>query len=88
MKKIVVILSIMVAGCSTTVPVTAKFPEAPDKLMSKCPALSKVKEDAKLSEVATVVVNNYTSYYECAVLVEGWQDWYQAQKRIYENAGK
>lgn len=87
MKKILLI-SMLLSGCSTVVPVKAKFPAAPDMLMTKCPALVQVKEDAKLSEVATVVANNYTTYYECAVIAKGWQEWYQIQKNIYENAGK
>ena len=87
MKKIVLI-SMLLTGCSTVVPVKAKFPEAPNVLMTKCPALEQVKEDAKLSEIATTVANNYTTYYECAVIAKGWQDWYQIQKNIYENAGK
>jgi hypothetical protein len=87
MKKILLI-SMLLSGCSTVVPVKAKFPEAPDMLMTKCPALVQVKEDAKLSEIATVVANNYTTYYECAVIAKGWQEWYQIQKNIYENAGK
>ena len=87
MKKIV-ILALLLSGCSTVVPVKAKFPDAPEMLMSKCPALEKVKEDAKLSDIATNVSNNYTTYYECAVLVQGWQDWYKIQKHIYENPGK
>ncbi len=87
MKKILLI-SILLSGCSTVVPVKAKFPEAPDMLMTKCPALAQVKEDAKLSEIATTVANNYTQYYECAVIAKGWQEWYQIQKNIYENAGK
>jgi hypothetical protein len=24
-------------------------------------------------------------YYECAAKVDGWNDWYQEQKRIYES---
>ncbi len=87
MKKILLI-SMLLSGCSTVVPVKAKFPEAPDMLMTKCPALAQVKEDAKLSEIATTVANNYTQYYECAVIAKGWQEWYQIQKNIYENAGK
>jgi hypothetical protein len=87
MKKILLI-SMLLTGCSTVVPVKAKFPEAPDMLMTKCPALSQVKEDAKLSEIATSVSNNYTLYYECAVIARGWQDWYQIQKNIYEKVGK
>jgi hypothetical protein len=87
MKKILLI-SMLLSGCSTVVPVKAKFPEAPEMLMTTCPALVQVKEDAKLSEIATTVANNYTQYYECAVIAKGWQEWYQIQKNIYENAGK
>jgi outer membrane murein-binding lipoprotein Lpp len=88
MKKIVIVSMLLLSGCSTTVPVKAKFPDAPDMLMAKCPTLSQVKEDAKLSEIATTVSNNYTTYYECAAIVNGWQDWYQIQKNIYDNVGK
>jgi hypothetical protein len=78
----------MLAGCSTPVPLTAKFPEAPEMLKQKCPPLQQVKEDAKLSELSTAITNNYTSYHECAVLVNGWNDWYNIQKNIYEKIGK
>ncbi len=88
MKKLVIISMFLLSGCSTVVPVKAKFPEAPDMLLTKCPALTQVNEGAKLSEIATVVANNYTTYYECAVIAKGWQEWYQIQKNIYENAGK
>ena len=35
MKKLILILALGIAGCSTTVPVKQKFPEAPAKLMTK-----------------------------------------------------
>jgi hypothetical protein len=88
MKKIVVLTAVLLTGCATVVPVRAKFPDAPELLMQKCPALTKLNDDPTLSDVAKTVANNYTSYHECAVLVNGWQDWYQIQKNIYENAGK
>lgn len=87
MKKIL-ILSLLVSGCSTTVPVKAKFPDVPEILTNKCPPLQQVKEDAKLSEISKSIAENYTTYYECAVLVNGWNDWYKIQKEIYEKAGK
>jgi hypothetical protein len=88
MKQILLISLLMLAGCSTPVPLTAKFPEAPEMLKQKCPPLQQVKEDAKLSELSTAITNNYTSYHECAVLVNGWNDWYNIQKNIYEKIGK
>ena len=41
------LLVILLAGCSTTVPVKVKFPEPP-KYMGSCPQLEKLKEDTKL----------------------------------------
>jgi hypothetical protein len=40
MKYLLILL--VLAGCSTTVPVTMKFPEVPDKLLQKCPQLQKI----------------------------------------------
>jgi hypothetical protein len=47
------ILVLMLAGCSTTVPVTSKFPEPPKYSLQACPQLQTLKEGSKLSEVAT-----------------------------------
>lgn len=88
MKKLVLLSVLLLVGCSTTVPVKAKFPDVPEILTNKCPPLKQVSEDAKLSEISKSIAENYTTYYECAVLVENWNDWYKIQKNIYENAGK
>ena len=82
---IVVMLVFAITGCSTPVPVTAKFPEPPGRgAMTACPALQKLNSDAKLSDVATTVTINYGTYYECAVRTDAWQEWYAIQKRIFE----
>jgi len=83
---IVIMLVLAITGCSTVVPVTAKFPEAPGKLATtRCPDLQKLKDDAKLSDVSRTVTINYSTYYECAVKTDAWQEWYEIQKRIFEN---
>lgn len=74
----------MLVGCSTTVPVTAKFPEIPDRLMQKCPQLEKLGNEAKLSDISKTVTINYTTYYECAVKNDAWIEWYNIQKHIFE----
>jgi len=71
-------------GCSTTVPVTAKFPVVPEKLLVKCPQLEKLENEAKLSDISKTVINNYTSYYECAVRHDGFVEWYNIQKNIFD----
>jgi hypothetical protein len=84
-----VILALLLIGCSTVVPVTVKFPDAPGKgAMTACPDLQKLKDDARLSDVARTVTVNYGTYYECAVKADAWQEWYGIQKIIFEKAGK
>lgn len=83
--RLFVIPLLMLTGCATSVPVKINFPEAPTVLMGKCPELKALNEDAKLSDVAKTVSINYTTYYECALKVESWIGWYQAQKVIFES---
>ena len=78
----------MCSGCSTAVPVTAKFPEAPRLGLGACPQLQTVPDDVKLSELTKTVIVNYGTYYECAVKADQWQQWYEIQRRIFEGAGK
>jgi hypothetical protein len=80
-----IILAFLATGCSTTVPVTAKFPEVPERLLEKCPQLKKLEEEAKLSDITKTITNNYTTYYECAVKDDAWIEWYQSQKQIFES---
>lgn len=75
----------LITGCTTAVPVQRHFPGAPERLMEKCPPLQPLKEGVKLSDVAETTTNNYTLYYECAVKNDGWIEWYQEQKRIFES---
>ena len=71
------------------VPVTAKFPDAPGRLATeRCPNLQKLKDDARLSDVARTVTINYSTYYECAVKADAWQEWYEIQRRIFEGVAK
>lgn len=82
---IILLILFTLVGCSTTVPVTAKFPEVPPRLLVKCPNLEKLDEQPKLSDVAKSVTNNYTTYYDCAVKNDGWIEWYEIQKQIFES---
>jgi hypothetical protein len=85
----IVCLILMITACSTVVPVTVKFPEPPGKgAVTACPPLQKLNDGAKLSDVATTVTINYSTYYECAIKADAWQEWYGIQKHIFEGAGK
>ena len=79
------LLVLILTGCSTTVPVTAKFPDVPERLLVKCPQLEKLENEAKLSDIGKTVTNNYTTYYECAVKHDAFAEWYKIQKNIFES---
>jgi len=84
MKYLIILFVAFLTGCSTTVPVVAKFPEVPQHLLVKCPQLNKVNDDAKLSDISKTIAMNYTEYYTCAVKNDAWIEWYQVQKKIFE----
>ena len=86
---VVVFLLAMCSGCATVVPVTPRFPDAPGKsAMTACADLKKLQPGAQLSDVGRTVTLNYSTYYECAVKADAWQEWYQIQRRIFEGAAK
>ena len=83
--KYILALTLLLAGCSTPVPVRQQFPVAPAVLLERCPDLLQI-DDGKNSmrDMLKVVIQNYALYYQCAERTHGWQDWYQEQKRVYE----
>jgi hypothetical protein len=83
MKKLLILL--LLTGCSTTVPVARKFPEIPDVMMVTCPPLTQIKEGTtKLSEVITVVTDNYFEYHKCSDKNDLWIEWYKLQKQNFD----
>jgi hypothetical protein len=86
MKYALLILAVFLTACSTPVPVSQKFPNVPTALVERCESLKKIEGDkVAITEMLKVVVQNYGMYYECAAKVDGWNDWYLEQKRIYES---
>jgi hypothetical protein len=83
MKYVLVLL--LLTGCSTTVPVTARFPESPKYANEACGPLKKLEDNAKLSDIATNVTENYSTYYDCAAKNDAWIEWYRVQKQIFES---
>lgn len=87
MKIVVLLSALLLAGCaSKPVPVTMKFPEAPQQLMEPCAELKKLDKEPKLSDVAKTVSENYTLYHECSIKSRAWVEWYKANKKIFEGA--
>lgn len=86
MKYLALILVTALVGCSTPVPIKPKWPDAPPALKEKCENLKKIEGDkVAITEMLKVIIHNYTLYHECATKVEGWNEWYETQKKIYES---
>lgn len=86
MKYLALICSLLLAGCSTSVPVKMKFPDVPEALMTKCEDLEKLPPDTRqLSKTAESVIKNYSKYHQCRIKVEEWQEWYKANKKLYDD---
>lgn len=86
MKYVILSLALLVSGCLGTAPIKPKFPDVPVALTERCESLKKVEGDkVAITEMLKVVVQNYTLYYECSTKVEGWNEWYEGQKKIYES---
>jgi hypothetical protein len=86
MKSFAILAFALLTGCSTTVPVVAKFPNAPKSLTENCPPLNKIEsESVSIVDLHKTVVENYTLYHECALKVEQWNDWHVKQKKIFES---
>jgi hypothetical protein len=89
MKIIVLAISLALTACSTLVPVSMTFPEAPGRQAQvACPNLQKLKDNALLSDVSRTITINYSTYYECAVKTDAWIEWYEIQRRIFEGVVK
>jgi hypothetical protein len=85
MKLALLLMPLLLAGCLST-PVKRTFPAVPDDLKIACPALQEVDPNTtKLSTVITVVTENYGSYQECKIKVDGWIEWYNTQRGIFES---
>lgn len=89
MKYTALLLAVLLGACSTTVPVVAKFPDAPPELKKPCEDLKQVEPGkTAITDMLKVVVENYMMYYQCSNRVEGWQEWHRDQKQIFEDVGK
>jgi hypothetical protein len=86
MKYIVLSLVVFLSACTATVPVKQKFPEAPAELFEKCPTLNTIEPGkTAITDLLKTVVGNYALYYECAIKQEGWTNWHDKQRKIFES---
>ena len=86
MKKLLLCsFIVLLSACSTTVPVTVKFPSIPKELNVQCPPLNKIPDDAKLSDISKTVTQNYKQYKDCSANNSGLIEWFTKQKKIFED---
>jgi hypothetical protein len=84
MKYPALIIALALAGC-TVAPIKQKFPEAIPELKEKCPDLKQIEGDkVAITDLLKSVITNYNMYYECSLKNDGWNKWYNEQKKIYE----
>ena len=86
MKYLVLALTVLsLTGC-VNVPVKRKFPDAVPELMQKCEDLRTIPSGDKvaITDMLKTVVENYQLYYICSSKVDGWQEWYTEQKKIFD----
>ena len=82
---IYIVLAFLITACSTAVPLTQNFPQAPAVLLEKCPELKTISgEKISIVDFTKTVSENYTTYYQCAGRTDAWIDWYRQQKKIWE----
>jgi hypothetical protein len=88
MKVIILGLAVILVGCAAPTPVKRNFPDAVPALQEKCPELATVEntgKDVPITDLLKTVVKNYGAYYECANKVDGWNEWYSKQRKIFES---
>jgi hypothetical protein len=88
MKRLLVLLpTIVLTGCLATAPQSQlKFPAVPDELKQACPALKQIDPNTtELSDVVSVVSDNYGQYKDCKARVDAWIDWYNQHQQIWDN---
>ena len=84
MKYLLAILLLTITGCSTTVPVVAKFPEVPSQLTVACAKLKEADSKPEISELTNTILHNYAEYHICAIRLDAWNEWYIEQKKLFE----
>lgn len=85
MKLSLLCYVLLLTGCNPAVNVHRNFPDIPPSLQEPCAKLTLVANNtSKLSDVLRVVTDNYSQYHECSIKVQTWKEWYDTQKKIFE----
>jgi len=83
MNKLLLI-TLLLTGCQTVVPVNKPFPEAPEELMEPPKSMVPISgTDIRLSAFLAHLVDNNSICLENAIKLDAWQEWYNKQRELY-----
>ena len=85
MRNLLLAGLLFLTGCATSVPVTMSFPQLPEALDKPCERLQPLAEDKReLSDLLENTNDNYAKAKECNAKANAWKEWYETQKKIFE----
>ena len=86
MRNLLLAGLLLLTGCATSVPVTMGFPQLPEALEKPCDRMEPLAADKKeLSDLLENTTDNYSKAKECNAKANAWQEWYETQKKIFED---
>jgi hypothetical protein len=85
MRKLLLISALLLTGCATAIPVKMGFPQLPEALSKPCDRLLPLDPAKKqLTDLLENTVDNYAKAKECYAKNQAWQEWYDTQRKIFE----
>lgn len=88
MRYLIIALVVLLASCSTPVPLTPKFPEAPEYLLQGCPKKLETvgSENVTIVDFTKTVIKNYGTYHDCVAKYDSFIEWYHIQKKLWNES--
>jgi hypothetical protein len=85
MRNLLLAGLLLLTGCATSVPVTMSFPQLPEALDKPCERLLPLADGKReLSDLLENTNDNYAKAKECNAKANAWKEWYDTQKKIFE----
>lgn len=83
---VLILVAIILSGCSTIVPVSRKFPEADPYMLEPAAELKTLPPDTvDLDKLIANSTENYGEYRKLVQRYQMWQEWYKKQKENFES---
>lgn len=85
MRNLFLASLVFLTGCATSVPVTMSFPQVPEALAKPCDLLLPLDTTKKdLTDLLENTTDNYAKAKECHAKSKAWLEWYETQRKIFE----